>query len=810
MRGERLPALMPPSGAGVGGRHVPVVFRPARPRLASSAAPALHRLSPPMLAALLVACAAACGPTVAPAEDPAGTGAPSAGAPSAGVGGFVRPGAWIPVRIEAPPAAAAGGPALDSFMPVTVKVTDGDGLRLRRELMAKNGVCLVQAGRAESDIWMRRGLADSIPDSFWGEAVTLRPGVDFTVLAPDERLWAAVDPPATLLRREGEEQGGGAGPLDRTGRPVRVAAFESGDDLPTVAGGLGSVRVLLIESDDLPADDGFLRDWVAGGGHLVVSLGGGSLGAVDDGPGGGLPEWIPLTPGPPVPLTARAALERLAKSGSAGGTATAINQLDEADARPLDEAAVRAANGRVRARGDGGTLVAEVPVGFGRVTVVAVSLQNGPLRIWGGLPSFLLELTRTAGGGAAPAKSVGGEIAEQVFAALEAEHEGGTSPGAVGAWVLVLLLVVGPLDYLLVHRLLNRPALTWVTLPIWLGGATALALWGAGEPDPTPRRLEIVDVDAAAGLVRGTAWASVPAPAAGRVSVQFAPTPTFPGDGTMRLGYAAEPGATFGGLYRGGGVGLGESGYRITGAEAVAVPLPERSAKRLRLDWSGTLPRSGDGADEADGEKPGAGLFAASLTASGGGLSGTISHSLPGTLTDFFLVHDARVYRPDPSRVQALGPRPNAGTSMDDTLPPGVAWRPDGAGVVRRDLTGFLTQVREVRDASVALNKHGEFDPLKFDDSQRLVRSRYAAESRDFGVILPALSLYAQSGGAGFTKQSNAELEGLDLSATAETGRALLFGRLDTPLTTLDVRFGEASPCARSRGDVRPGGAASF
>ena len=684
-----------------------------------------------------------------------GTGVPGAGIfganaaerrPAVGVGGFVRPGAWVPLT---------AGPDFGADGPVAVRVTDGDGLRLERTPPVAGGAALVQAGRAESTVEIvGEGTAP----------LTLRPGEDFTVLAPDERLWAAVGLPPALrrLNERGEVDPNAPGPVDRPGAPVRIAAFGAGEDLPAVPHGLGTVRALLIEASALPADDAFLRDWVAGGGHLILSLDA----------AGELPDWVPLAAGDPVPFTARSALERLAKAGSGRGTAAVINKLAPAAARPLDAADVLAADGRVLASGDGGALVAELPLGFGRVTAVAVSLHAPPLSGWAGLPAFLLELTRAAPGGGLGDSPPAGEIAGQVYGALEADAVGGLSPGAVGVWALALLVVIGPLDYLLVHRLLNRPALTWVTLPVWLIGAAGLAWWAAGAADPTPRRLEIVDVDVAAGRLRGAAWATVPAPAAGRLDVTFAPSapvdqePAHREEGEPRLGYAAEPGATFGGLYRGGGVGLVPANYRIDDAEAIGVPLPERSSKRLRLDWDG----------------PANDLVSSRLSAGETGLTGTLSHRFPGTLSDYFLVYRGRVYRPDPVRSPDSGAEPG-------TLPAGVDWGPGEAGVLRRDLRGFLTQVREVRERQTGFGGGGD-EASKYDDARRLVRTRYAARSRDFGVILPALSLYAQSGGAAFTGLSNAELEGLDLSATANTGRALLFGRLDAPLTDLRVTFG--------------------
>ena len=695
-------------------------------------------LRPPLYVALLCWAAAAGASELAiDAGPPVGVVRAEVPALPVGVGGFVRPGAWAPLG------PATGGGAV-------VRVTDGDGLTLSRPVrFGAGGWAVFQAGRAESDVTV----------DFGGVVWTLRPGEDFTVLAPDERLWAAVNLPPALRRPDGG--GDDAGPLDRPDRPVRVAAFDDAADLPAAPGALDTVRVLLADAADLPADSGFLRDWVAGGGHLVLSL----SETADP------PDWLPLTAGAPVPLTNRAALEQVAKAGSGRGTAAVINRLVPAVARPVAEEEVRTADGRVLARGEGGALVAEVPLGFGRVTAVGVSLHAAPLSGWAGLPAFLAEVVRRAPGAAPAEGAAAGELAGQVYAALEPEGGGGLSPGAVGVWALVLLAVVGPLDYLLVHRVLNRPALTWVTLPVWLGAAAGLAWTAAPDATAEPRRFELVDVDAAAGRARGTAWATVPAPAAGRATVRFAPADLPETSGVAaRLGYAAEPGATFGGLYRGGGVGFVPGDYRIEGVEAVGVPLPERAAKRFRLDWAAAAP----------------GLFAASLTDAGGTLRGTLSHRLPGALTDFVLVYGGRAYRPDPARVRIQG--------TGGELRPGEAWRADDPGVLRRDLRGFLTQVREVREGGGAFGNgaYGEADPLK--ESRRLVRTRYDARSRDFGAILPVLSFYDRAGGAAFAGLSNAELEPLDLSPLAGGGRAVLLGRLDAPLTTLATDFGPDDP----------------
>ena len=680
-----------------------------------------------LVPALLAAVAASCG--VAAADELPPTAA-------VGVGGFVRPGAWAPLSAPGGVMAAA--------------VVDGDGLTVARTFTRTISdappVVLIQAGRAESPVTVTTE----------GTEVVLVPGVDFTPLSPRDRLWAAVNLPREAVGgagMNGSRDGGREnGPY---GFPVRVAEFAAAADLPAVPGGLSSVRVILAEAGSGLSGEvaDRLGDWVAGGGHLVLSA---------DPAGGPLPDFVPVEAGEPEPLTAYSALEALAGRGGGSGGAARLNQLVPATVRPVDPAAVAAADGRVLARGDGGAIVCEVPVGFGRVTVCSVSLHAAPLATWGGLPEFLRELTRRGPARATADPPRGGrELAEQLSDAAEPAG-GGWSPGAVGLLVLGAVLLLGPVDWFLCHRVLKRPAATWATLPVWLAAIGGAAWWAAaGGEVAGPSRVEIVDLDAATGRVRGAAWATVPAPAGGRADVRLTSAGAFGGRVEARLGFAADPSAEFGGLFRGGAAGAVPAGYVIEGVTARGVPLPEGAAASVRLDWSAT------GADVP--------VFS-SLRESGGRLRGAVAHRLPGRLEDAILVHGGRVYRPDPA-------------AGDGALDPCEPFRPDAPGARQRDLVGFLTQTRVTAEA----------DPGDDEVRERTTVSRYDPAGRDFAAVLPVLSFFERAGGTGYTGLTNAELEPLDLSAVAASGRAVLIGRLDDPLTDLAVDFGDvAVPAGRS------------
>ena len=163
---------------------------------------------------------------------------------------------------------------------------------------------LIQAGRAESPVTVTTEGVDVTAHA--GRRLHDRWG-------PRDRLWAAVDLPRGAVGGAGmngsRDDGRQNGPYSF---PVRVAEFAEAGELPAVPGGLSSVRVILAEAGpDLTGEVADrLGDWVAGGGHLVLSA---------DPAGGPLPDFVPVDAGGPEPLTAYSALEALAGRGGSGG-----------------------------------------------------------------------------------------------------------------------------------------------------------------------------------------------------------------------------------------------------------------------------------------------------------------------------------------------------------------------------------------------------------------------------------------------------------------------------------------------------------
>src|SRR5690606_24827277 len=109
------------------------------------------------------------------------------------------------------------------------------------------------------------------------------------------------------------------------------------------------------------------------------------------------------------------------------------------------------------------------------------------IKSWPSLPQAMRELlwdaklptgARAKAAGNQLAYSGISEFATQLHSALQ------TFPGVdrLSTWAIigmmaVYLLVIGPLDYLLVHQVLGKPQLTWLTFPILVALAVAAGVW---------------------------------------------------------------------------------------------------------------------------------------------------------------------------------------------------------------------------------------------------------------------------------------------------------------------------------------------
>ena len=499
-----------------------------------------------------------------------------------------------------------------------------------------------------------------------------------------------------------------------------------------------------------------IQEWVqVRGGHLVVALGS----QLQDFQGSPLGKWLAL------PLEGETEVRQLGALEAYSGHAQAL-KIE----RPVPTLQLKAKfPGQVLAQSLGAPLLIQMPRGFGRISFLAVDIDRPPLSNWPGTELMLRRLHRGDRSDVAResrtqttqlSKPGINDLSTQVYAASESFSD----VNRLSLWVVMLLmgtyiLIVGPLDYLIVHRWLKRPNLTWITFPLWILAAACLSLWLARSLNGSSllaRQLEVIDIEATSGVVRGRSWMTLYSPKTSRRSIGL---DTSPGElfrdpskpeFAPSVSWLALAENRVGGLYREGGVQLTQRTYTRTadGSGFLDYPLQVWSTGRFGGEWSSIAPT----------------LVESKLTSSGfGQLTGTLTHRLPTVLEDCLLAYGNRVYFP----VVTVNRKKTA------NLPQFYAWDIGlGQPFEQRELRGFLTEIY-----TKTIQREGSKTGPEVLD----VSKPYDPSRRDWPYIMRTLSFYQSAGGRDYTGLRNDVLDSLDLSQQLRMGRAVLIGRMKQP-----------------------------
>jgi hypothetical protein len=102
--------------------------------------------------------------------------------------------------------------------------------------------------------------------------------------------------------------------------------------------------------------------------------------------------------------------------------------------------------------------------------------------------------------------------------------------GWVALFILVYILIVGPLDYLFLKVILNRLELTWITFPVVVALVSGLAYftayWLKGS-DLKVNKVDVVDIDLANQQVYGTSWFTLFSPRIYHYTLGLEPSPDW-------------------------------------------------------------------------------------------------------------------------------------------------------------------------------------------------------------------------------------------------------------------------------------------
>jgi hypothetical protein len=313
-------------------------------------------------------------------------------------------------------------------------------------------------------------------------------------------------------------------------------------------------------------------------------------------------------------------------------------------------------------------LVAQTPLGLGRVTVVGFDLDRSPFADHPKRADFWDWLVDSAGSERAaevPATkaraantsagnlSAGGPedgVAAAVRSNVDAfEGVPVISFGWVALFILGYTLLIGPLEYLFLKKVLGRLELTWVTFPLivlTVSGAAYFTAYAVKGKDLRINKIDVIDLDPRGdGRVYGRTWFTIFSPRIDSYTIGVEPKdnwakvpPAGPVPPTVVDWFGGTGGNTaFGGSarsYRYQFDPLTDDGRPAGPANGlVGVPIQVWTTKAFTANWSG-IP---------GGTKPPVESDLAHLPA--GGIGGSITLNLPlKDVFEAFVIYRGNVY----------------------------------------------------------------------------------------------------------------------------------------------------------------------
>ena len=396
---------------------------------------------------------------------------------------------------------------------------------------------------------------------------------------------------------------------------VAVAGMRVPEGMPGRWYGYDAVEAVVLDTNDRNVMDALaagrgeaLKTWVRNGGHLVVGVGENWQQVSDS----ILADMLPATLKGRTQLDDLGALESLAGStkpiSKAGAQRVMVTQLEDWEARggkALDSTTT--------------PLVVRGPYGFGRVTLVALDVDQKPFADWEDRALFWMKAVdfRLIGvsdagtpAGAAVNRSLyqanATDLSTLLRQALDQFQGVRLVPfGWVAFFIFLYILLIGPGDYLFLKKVVKRMELTWVTFPLIVLSVSLLAYTAAYAVKGTELRVnkvDVVDIDQPSGLLRGSTWFTVFSPQNRDYNVAIVPQPIdrdskaepalagikrLPEGTDVVLSWFGVPESNFGGMNSSGRLGLSSSGYAYAPFGIDQAPDRPETLRQVRVPiWS--------------------------------------------------------------------------------------------------------------------------------------------------------------------------------------------------------------------------------
>ena len=313
---------------------------------------------------------------------------------------------------------------------------------------------------------------------------------------------------------------------------VELAQITNVGELPDQWFGYKGVDLLILTTGADPgfwnalANDGkrraALREWVRRGGRVLVGVGGNAdlINAIPE-----IKEMLPAR----LPADGKRSVgeiamvlpnsPRLILKPLARGT-IALQSLGSIADRPYQIKLL------ADERENAPPLVVQASHGLGRVTLVAFDLDLPPLVDWPHRDAFwewLINIsgTRLPKGGDSPTNDTRDDQDDDKYLTRMQNNleffEGVPviSFGWVALFILFYILLIGPVEYFVLKRLLKRLELTWITFPIIVITVSAASYFTAYElkgRDLKVNKVDLVEIDLRSNRVYGETWFTVFSP----------------------------------------------------------------------------------------------------------------------------------------------------------------------------------------------------------------------------------------------------------------------------------------------------------
>ncbi|HLN32351.1 MAG TPA: hypothetical protein VK395_31770 [Gemmataceae bacterium] len=542
------------------------------------------------------------------------------GFPTDATNGSSKSGAWTPVYVD-----LTAGPLGLSKAELTVETDDSDDVRSRYTIAVPpldpkeqvRVVSYIRPGSSSAEV-----VATVTSD---GRPLANPYKVTAGSINTDEQLFLTIGSRLPSLNKtfnptkDGEDSSKGttlpARALtvvdDVRMLPNRWFAYEPVDAVIIATGNRDFVTALVNEREDRKKA---LAEWVRRGGKLIISLGKNQ---------DMLTNLEPIQSLLPVVSTGTLQFPRLKMVELyAGAVQRPFENLRSrtGDTRPpVEIAKLERKPGREvdvllpQGSQQGPLLLVQGAYGLGRVTVVAFDLDAPPFTTWdpNAQTQFWENLLKDIGApkprevanqnriGFGGYDNQNSDLATRLETNLEDfEDVPVISFGWVALFILIYILVVGPLDYFFLKKVVKRLELTWITFPTVVITISVVAYFTAYSlkgNDQKINKIDLVDIDLQTQQVYGNTWFTIFSPRIQHYKIGLEPaTPTWvaapaPGkqDSSVTLSWMGRPELGFGGTGRTSSPGLFRRAYDYApdAMGLLGVPIQVWSTKSFSATW---------------------------------------------------------------------------------------------------------------------------------------------------------------------------------------------------------------------------------